>query len=70
MQEKNDVVYEIEGNQWCAHRKDFIDLQNSPAGFGDTQKQALKNLIKNEKDNCEHQGELKNGICLECGANV
>ncbi len=35
-----------DGNAWCATRQDFIDLQASPAGFGDTALEALAALCK------------------------
>lgn len=31
---------------WCATRQDFINLQESPAGFGDTALEALGELCK------------------------
>lgn len=33
-----------DGNAWCAVHPDFIDLQASPAGFGDTPQEAIANL--------------------------
>lgn len=36
----------MDGNQWCATREDFVDLQESPAGFGDTCLEALAALCK------------------------
>jgi hypothetical protein len=38
------VVYEMDGNQWCAKFSDFINLQESLAGFGDTKDMALSDL--------------------------
>lgn len=38
------VAIERDGNSWCAHRIDFIDLQSSPAGFGDSKLDALSAL--------------------------
>ena len=38
-----------DGNSWCAVKPDFIDLQKSPAGFGDTPKEARKDLNFIEK---------------------
>ena len=35
-----------DGNQWFATRQDFVDLQQSPAGFGDTALEALAELCK------------------------
>lgn len=36
----------LDGNQWCATNPDFIDLQQSPAGFGDTAEEAIEALTK------------------------
>jgi len=36
----------LDGNQWCAVWPDFIDFQQSPAGFGDTPEDARKALEK------------------------
>ena len=35
-----------DGNQWCATFSDFIDLQTSQAGFGDTALEAFTDLAK------------------------
>ena len=35
-----------DGNAWCATWPDFIDLQQSSAGFGDTPEEAIEELIK------------------------
>lgn len=35
-----------DGAAWCATRKDFVNLQESPAGFGDTALDALAALAK------------------------
>ncbi len=34
----------MDGTNWCATRMDFIDLQSSPAGFGESALEALANL--------------------------
>lgn len=36
----------MDGASWCAVNSDFINLQESPAGFGDTPKEAVKDLNK------------------------
>lgn len=36
----------MDGNAWCAVAKNFINLQESPAGFGDTALDALASLCK------------------------
>lgn len=35
-----------DGNQWCATMADFINLQESPAGFGRSPNEAVKNLAE------------------------
>lgn len=36
----------MDGNQWCATGKNFVNLQESPAGFGTTALEALAELCK------------------------
>lgn len=36
----------MDGDQWCATRADFMNLQESPAGFGDTAFDAIVGLCK------------------------
>ena len=36
----------MDGNQWCAVEDDFINLQESCAGFGNTETEALVDFIK------------------------
>lgn len=45
------VCFFKDGNQWCCVFGDFDNLQESPAGFGDTFEQALNRLqdCKNER---------------------
>jgi hypothetical protein len=33
-----------DGNKWCCVYGDYIDLQMSPAGFGDTFEEAMEQL--------------------------
>ncbi|HDZ9352672.1 TPA: hypothetical protein RUZ49_005211 [Klebsiella pneumoniae] len=40
------VVLEIDGNQWCAHRTDFVNLEESPAGFGESKLLAMADLAR------------------------
>lgn len=35
-----------DGNSWCATRSDFTNLQECPAGYGDTALEALSELCK------------------------
>lgn len=39
-----EVRYFQDGKLWCATFNDFINLQESPAGFGKTKEQALADL--------------------------
>ena len=41
---QREVIYEMDGDQWCAHFDDFTNLQESQAGFGYTKEEALKAL--------------------------
>ncbi|HTH10272.1 MAG TPA: hypothetical protein VMA55_11940 [Acidovorax sp.] len=38
----------LDGNAWCAVHSNFINLQESPAGFGDTPQQARTALAKEQ----------------------
>jgi hypothetical protein len=38
-----------DGNCMCAVFPDFINLQESPAGFGNTEEEAVKDLYENEE---------------------
>lgn len=48
-----------DGNQWCAVMPDFINLQESPAGFGNTQLEARSDLHNSiliaRKENRHHK---------------
>lgn len=43
-----DILVELDGNSWCAHSDDFINLQESIAGFGDTPRDAVADYRKNK----------------------
>jgi len=38
-----------DGDQWCATPKNFVDLQISPAGFGETKGAAIRDLLEKDK---------------------
>lgn len=42
-----------EGNMFFARRHDFVDLQESNAGFGETAELAIKDLEEREKSELE-----------------
>jgi hypothetical protein len=39
----------MDGDKHCATYPDFINLQESPAGFGDTPHEAIINLLTEKK---------------------
>jgi hypothetical protein len=45
---KCSAVLKLDGNKWCATRGDYVNLQESPAGFGDTELDAIADLIRAE----------------------
>jgi hypothetical protein len=40
-----NVIIKKDGDCWCAHDVDFIDLQSSTAGFGVTPEEALSDYL-------------------------
>ncbi|MBL7954432.1 MAG: hypothetical protein JNJ91_05300 [Flavobacteriales bacterium] len=42
------VIVKKDGDAWLAHRNDFINLQESPAGYGDSIAKAVENLKARE----------------------
>lgn len=40
------ITIERDGNSWCAHKNDFIDLQSSPAGYGESKLESMADLAK------------------------
>lgn len=42
---ESGIQVKKDGNQWCATQADFINLQESPAGFGDSPKEAIEALL-------------------------
>lgn len=45
---EDDVRFMLDGNMWMAFEPDFENLQESIAGFGPTQGEALADLIRNK----------------------
>ena len=39
------ILVLLDGESWCAHDENFIDLQESIAGFGDTPKEAVEDYL-------------------------
>lgn len=40
------VIIKIDGTSWCAHKKNFLNLQESDSGFGDNKLKAMADLAK------------------------
>ena len=40
------INYKKDWNKICATYEDFVNLQESPAGFGDTKEEAMVDLMK------------------------
>ena len=40
-----DILVALDGNSWCATKKGFVNLQESPAGFGNTPNEAVTDLL-------------------------
>jgi hypothetical protein len=45
MDKKIVVEIELDGDMWCAHGVDFINLQESPAEFGKTPAEAATKYL-------------------------
>lgn len=58
---KTSIIIEMDGDAWCAHRSDWINLQESPAGFGDNPTRAVAALLTEES---KSQNALPNMILL------
>lgn len=43
------VCYFMDGDQWCCAHADFVNVQESPCGFGPTMADALSALIAEDK---------------------
>jgi hypothetical protein len=57
-----EVIFSQDGDKICATFKDFINLQESPAGFGDTEEEAKANLFQ-EVHNAKKPFGVKIFIC-------
>lgn len=67
----------LDGDQWCAYRDDFINLQESISGWGSTPDKAVDDLIEHEIivcPNCDKEISKKqlneNGLCGECEYHI
>lgn len=43
-----DIQVYLDGDKWCAVGKDFINIQESSCGFGDTPRDAVNDLRTNQ----------------------
>jgi len=46
----SNIDIKLDGKMWCAIRNDFINLQESNVGFGNTPNDAVKELISLENN--------------------
>ena len=46
------IILTVDGNMLCAHLTTFVNLQESPAGFGETAKEAVVNLLVDMRRIC------------------
>jgi hypothetical protein len=44
----NNLIYGQDGNQMTCHRNTFINLQESPCGFGNTEEEGYQDLLRQE----------------------
>jgi hypothetical protein len=44
---QTEIDVKLDGNMWCATRSGFVNLQESPAGFGERPWQAVDDLLQN-----------------------
>ena len=43
------VIVKRDGNEWCAHRPNFIDMMESPVGFGASADEAICDFLADEE---------------------
>ena len=43
-----EIIYGKDGDQYTAYRRDFINLQESPCGFGNNHQEAVEDLLRQE----------------------
>ena len=56
----------MDGNAWCAVGPSFRNLAIDPAGFGDTQADAVANLNVVRHENVEVEDFEVGGFCRRC----
>jgi hypothetical protein len=55
----SDVKLYKDGDKWCAvYKPTFINIQESPVGFGETENEALLNLIRDQAKHLRKDAEL------------
>ena len=64
---KREYKIELDGKSWCATNQDFINLQESIAGYGNTPMVALQNLISLEPTKLERIRNILNKVKTPCG---
>jgi len=56
----------LDGDQWCATEDDFVNLQESPAGFGKTPADAAEALALELEGMCRCTSTNSGGDCDYC----
>lgn len=65
MSETNKATVYLDGTAWTAVRPDFIDLQSSPAGFGDNPTAAVLALIDKEVEELQaHKARVTSALAV------
>ena len=54
------ICFWKDGDRWCCARGDFVDLESSPCGFGETFEQALISL---QSESAEADFALERQMC-------
>jgi hypothetical protein len=44
----DNLIYDVDGDQYICYRSDFINLQESCCGFGNNHQEALEDLLRQE----------------------
>ncbi len=55
----------MDGNSWCVTRQDFVNLQESPVGFGLTPNEAVNDLLSRLTDD-EYPDKVEPYVPDEC----
>jgi len=60
-----DINVQLDGDSWCATAEGFVNLQESPVGFGDTPQEAVEELKKELLTG--RRETMEENKCVFCG---